>query len=41
MGDLLYTLGTLGFFAAMLGYVRGIRRGDRVRRRLRARAAAR
>jgi hypothetical protein len=30
MGDLLYTLGTLGFFAAMLVYVRGIRRlGER------------
>jgi hypothetical protein len=30
MGDLLYTLGTLGFFAAMLVYVRGIGRlGER------------
>ncbi len=30
MGDLLYLLGTLAFFAAMLGYVRAIRRlGDR------------
>jgi hypothetical protein len=30
MGDLLYTLGTLGFFAAMLVYARGIRRlGER------------
>jgi hypothetical protein len=25
MGDLLYVLGTLGFFAAMLLYVRGLR----------------
>ncbi len=30
MGDLLYLLGTLGFFAAMLGYVRALRRlGER------------
>jgi hypothetical protein len=30
MGDLLYLLGTLGFFAAMLAYVRGLRRlGER------------
>jgi hypothetical protein len=30
MGDLLYLLGTLGFFAAMLAYVRGVRRlGER------------
>lgn len=30
MGDLLYPLGTLAFFAAMLAYVRAIRRlGER------------
>jgi hypothetical protein len=30
MGDLLYLLTTLGFFAAMLGYVRALRRlGER------------
>jgi hypothetical protein len=30
MGDVLYPLGTIAFFAAMLRYVRGIRRlGDR------------
>ena len=30
MRDLLYSLGTLGFFAAMAGYARAIRRlGDR------------
>lgn len=30
MGDLLYLLGTVGFFAAMLAYVRGLRRlGER------------
>ncbi len=30
MGDLLYLLGTLGFFAVMLVYVRALRRlGDR------------
>lgn len=33
MGDLLYPLGTLAFFAAMLGYVRGLRRlGERASR---------
>lgn len=30
MGDLLYVLGTLGYFVLMLAYVRGIRRlGER------------
>jgi hypothetical protein len=30
MGDMLYLLGTLAFFAAMLVYVRGLRRlGER------------